>query len=276
MTGFIIKLNDGTKNVRDFKRRTFGFDVVLIIQWKKGDDIHAKLGKVMGIGNMMVELCSADIELRVCRYLSWNIIKYFPSVCCCIKYFSPDLQGMWRLLNDLRCLLQSTAGLLFPLSCDHLEKWKEENFGGTFWKFLGNISLYHTLARASRAASASVAMALCRWTGSRTSFLETPFIGIKYCPESLPSTQTMCQIKLWSGQLDIIVKFSHFYSLHFHSPGIRGLIQNTLHGVGDRFSLSWTVQIRKHYTNHRKADRFPTEYLRQVFSAENISQCCRR
>ena len=70
MTGFIIKLNDGTKNVRDFKRRTFGFDVVLIIQWKKGDDIHAKLGKVIGIGNMMVELCSADIELRVCRYLS--------------------------------------------------------------------------------------------------------------------------------------------------------------------------------------------------------------
>ena len=33
-------------------------------------DIQAKLGKVIGMGNMMVELCSADIEFRVCRYRS--------------------------------------------------------------------------------------------------------------------------------------------------------------------------------------------------------------
>ena len=102
-------------------------------------DIQAKLGKVIGMGKMMVELCSADIEFRVCRYRSWNIKNISPLI---FKYFSSDLQGMWRLLNDLRCLLQSIAGLLFPLSCDHLEKWKDEDFCVTFKKFLNRFLIF--------------------------------------------------------------------------------------------------------------------------------------
>ena len=32
--------------------------------------IYARLGRLIGIGKMMVELCSAEMELRVWRYLS--------------------------------------------------------------------------------------------------------------------------------------------------------------------------------------------------------------
>ena len=31
-----------------------------------------KFAMLIGMGNIIVELCSADIEFRVCRYISWN------------------------------------------------------------------------------------------------------------------------------------------------------------------------------------------------------------
>ena len=50
-----------------------------------------------------------------------------------MKYFSFDLERVRRLLDDLGCLLQSIAGLLLPLSSDHLESWT--NFEGDFFFF---------------------------------------------------------------------------------------------------------------------------------------------
>ena len=72
---------------------------------------------LIGIGNMMVELCSAEMLLRVCRYLSWKkvvLIRHQENSS------HPHLQGWGTLWYHLGCLSQSSARFLFALSSDHL------------------------------------------------------------------------------------------------------------------------------------------------------------
>ena len=79
-----------------------------------------KCSKILiGIGNMMVELCSAEMLLRVCRYLSWKMfVNQTPAdqKTSCHSH----LEGWRTLWYDLCCLSQSSARFLFPLSSDHL------------------------------------------------------------------------------------------------------------------------------------------------------------
>ena len=72
---------------------------------------------LIGIGNMMVELCSAEILLRVCRYRS---CKMFVDQSTRHQSCHPHLQGRGTLGYHLGCLSQSFARLLLTLSCDHL------------------------------------------------------------------------------------------------------------------------------------------------------------
>ena len=72
------------------------------------------LGRVIGIGKRIVELCSADIEFRVWRYRSWK------EQCLDISSTHIYLESVGRLLDHLRRLPESAGRLLLALRCDHL------------------------------------------------------------------------------------------------------------------------------------------------------------
>ncbi|UYV64910.1 hypothetical protein LAZ67_3002388 [Cordylochernes scorpioides] len=71
-----------------------------------------------------------------------------------------------------------------------------------------SILLGNTSPRASLAASASAAMALCSCTGSRTSLLHSGHIV---------TVTTCCTVN------------SHLHPFHFDSPGVGTFIQGCLH-----------------------------------------------
>ena len=78
-----------------------------------------------------------------------------------------------------------------------------------------------TLARASLAASASAAIALCSWTGNRASLLRR-FDLISTI--ILTRTQWQwCQHHAINGNIDL-----HLNSLHFDAPRLRCLVQRRL------------------------------------------------
>ena len=72
-----------------------------------------------------------------------------------------------------------------------------------------------TLARASRAASASAAIARCSCTGKRTSLLLIKSRSVTYNP------------------FPFVCRNSHFHPLHFDSPRVRGIVQRRLNHVAD-------------------------------------------
>ena len=76
-----------------------------------------------------------------------------------------------------------------------------------------------TLARASRAASASAAMARCIWTGKRTSLLYR------------------WQAHQWFYYKQVNLIHLHFNTLHFDAPRISSFIQTHLHSVRDVFTI---------------------------------------
>ena len=80
----------------------------------------------------------------------------------------PQLEGSRALRDDVTCLLQRFAGLLFSLGSDNLKRTLQDQVSC----YLQDL----TLARASLEASASAAMALCRLWGSLTSFTSTLWI----------------------------------------------------------------------------------------------------
>ena len=67
-----------------------------------------------------------------------------------------------------------------------------------------------TLARASRAASASAAMALCSWTGKRTSLLQEKYQWLKM----------LLLVQAW--------KYVHFYPFHLDAPRLCCLVKSSL------------------------------------------------
>ena len=79
-----------------------------------------------------------------------------------------QLEGSRALRDDVTRLLQGLARLLFSLSSDDLRKTLQDPVSG----YVQDL----TLARASLEASASAAMALCRFWGSLTSFTSTLWI----------------------------------------------------------------------------------------------------
>lgn len=98
-----------------------------------------------------------------------------------------------------------------------------------------------TLARASRAASASAAIARCNWMGRRTSFLYIE-IEVKHFNEFL--------IEDFSRILWI---YLHFDSFNFDTPCFGDLIQLYLHSSGD--GLTFTENFMKMTRTHRISQR---------------------
>ena len=163
------------------------------IKWSK---------RFIGMGKMMVELCSAAILLKVWRYRSCNykvvdtisepekkqiwvtrepadrhLLSYWKKG---QRFMSPlplilkrplaviYLQGRGALGNNVSSFPQGSWSLLLTLSCNHLEEKIVKVKHKKGFKYF----IYLTLARASLAASASAAIALCNCTGKRTSLLE--------------------------------------------------------------------------------------------------------
>ena len=148
------------------------------------------LGNVIGIGNIMVELCSADMEFNVCRYRNWNNSEIISRNGASSLYWPAERAGTvgWPLQRPSEhCWPSAPPPLLSPAahhqmsdgtpnqsvsqSVSHLSLSVSTPVSLTVNLFIIQY-LSQTFALASLAASASVAMALWRWTGSRTSLLE--------------------------------------------------------------------------------------------------------
>ena len=110
--------------------------------------------------------------------------------------------------------------LLLPVqSCDNNIFLQLFKIWIKFWS--EQISTTSTLARASLAASASAAIALCSWTGNRASLLRR-FKVISTI--ILTRTQWQwCQHHAINGNIDL-----HLNSLHFDAPRLRCLVQRRL------------------------------------------------
>ena len=110
--------------------------------------------------------------------------------------------------------------LLLPVqSCDNNIFLQLFKIWIKFWS--EQISMTSTLARASLAASASAAIALCSWTGNRASLLRR-FKVISTI--ILTRTQWQwCQHHAINGNIDL-----HLNSLHFDAPRLRCLVQSRL------------------------------------------------
>ena len=88
-----------------------------------------------------------------------------------------ELEGRRRLGNDLRGLFESSRGFLFALCSNNLkERVKREHIVECV-SVSGVATKQHAFALASRAASASAAMALCSWTGRRASLLQKKMVS---------------------------------------------------------------------------------------------------
>ena len=112
---------------------------------------------------------------------------------------------------------------------------------------------HHTLALASRAASASAAMALCSWTGRRASLLQ--------------------ELKYWLKLNTILDHNSHFNSFNFDPPGSRGLVQSTLHCSCQANTEQHQEYINSYFTWYSLSI---TQYFMKSFGSKNVPQCSLR
>ena len=116
-----------------------------------------------------------------------------------------------------------------------------------------------TLARASRAASASAAMALCSWTGKRTSLLQEKYQWLKM----------LLLVRAW--------KYVHFYPFHLDAPRLCCLVKSSLgkENIDSKALLTYEEisAMKYHLYLHGRRNTFAiAQDLMQRFGAQNISQ----
>lgn len=136
---------------------------------------------------MIVEFFSAEIVLRVWRYRSWRAAG-----------------------DSLITSAASLKALLAFCSPSAAITWKQNISFNRSWSHERHVWLQLTFARASLAASASAAIALCNWTGSRTSFLKI----------LRPWVMEKLFFRIWSHL--------HFNSFNFDTPISSCIVQRCL------------------------------------------------
>lgn len=120
---------------------------IYLINWDK---------KSMGNGKMMVEFFSAEMVLNVCSVFRHSIWK--SSIKSEIYINKEKRRKLWRTWRYRNCRAAGDWAITMEASLRAVDA-------------LNSPSAAMTLARASRDASASAAMARWSWTGKRTSFL---------------------------------------------------------------------------------------------------------